>query len=375
MEQSQPKHKNLEVLLLFLKLGTISFGGPAAHIALMEEEIVHKRKWVSHEYFLDALALTNLVPGPNAIEMAVLMGTCRAGWAGTFLAGTAFMLPAAVISLLLAVVYVQWGSLPAVEAIFYGINPVIIAIILFSAYRLGRTTFKKISAGVLGVACLAAALMGADEALILLAAGVAGMGLHYLQKPPVALAAGIWLRGWFSDEGSDKLVQLTLFFLKVGALLFGSGMVLFAFIQRDVVTRFGWLTEQQLLDAISVGQMSPGPVSSSATFIGYLVAGLPGAVLATLAIILPSFLIVSLLGRMLPVLQRSSAVQAFLGGVAAGVVALIVSVGTALLRTALLDIWSVLLFLAACAVLLWTKVDTIWLVLIGAALGLLLQLL
>lgn len=373
MQESKRKSKVFEVFFLFLKLGTISFGGPAAHIALMEEEVVHKRKWVSHEYFLDLLSITNLVPGPNALEMAIHLGFCRAGWVGMLLGGLAFMVPAVVISLLMAVIYVQWGSLPAVEAFFFGINPVIVAIVFFSAYRLGKSSFKKKPMMILGAACLIAALMDVNEALILLGAGAVGLLLYWLPRMPEGLAAGLWLPLWFNDDPPVNLVELWLYFLKVGALLFGSGMVLFAFIQQDVVAHFGWLTQQELIDAIAVGQMSPGPVSSSATFIGYLVAGLPGALLATLGIITPSFLIVTLLSRLLPVLQRSKAVQAFLSGVNAGVVALIVSVGITLMRAAVTDVWGVLIFLAACAMRLFTKVETLWLVLGGALAGFLLR--
>ena len=373
MTASKTKSKRLEVFLLFLKLGTISFGGPAAHIALMEEEVVHKRKWVGREYFLDLLSVTNLVPGPNALEMAIHLGFCRAGWIGMLAGGLAFMLPAVVISLLLAVVYVQWGSLPAVEALFFGINPVIVAIVFFSAYRLGKASFKTKAMMVLGAGCLIAALLKANEVLILLGAGAVGLLMYWLPRMPQGLSIGIWLPLWVKDDPPVKLTALWLFFLKVGALLFGSGMVLYAFIQQDVVTRFGWLTGRQLIDAIAVGQMSPGPVSSSATFIGYLVAGVPGALVATLGIITPSFLIVSLLSKLLPVLQRSKAVQAFLGGVTAGAVALIVSVGISLLRTTASDVLSVLIFLAACVLRLFTKSETIWLVLGGAVVGFLLR--
>lgn len=373
MEKSTTKFNVFEVFFLFLKLGTISFGGPAAHIALMEEEVVHKRKWIGREYFLDLLSVTNLVPGPNALEMAIHLGFCRAGWIGMLAGGLAFMLPAVVISFLLAVVYVRWGSLPAVEALFFGINPVIVAIVFFSAYRLGKASFKTKAMMVLGAGCLIAALLEVNEVLILLGAGTVGLLLYWLPRMPQGLAVGIWLHLWCKDDPPVKLTALWLFFLKVGALLFGSGMVLYAFIQQDVVTRFGWLTGRQLIDAIAVGQMSPGPVSSSATFIGYLVAGVPGALVATLGIITPSFLIVSLLSKLLPVLQRSKAVQAFLSGVTAGAVALIVSVGIALMRTAVSDTWGLILFLAACALRLLAKVDTIWLVLGGALAGFLLR--
>ena len=372
MTEIKAKNKAFEVFLLFLKLGTISFGGPAAHIALMEEEVVQKRKWVSEAYFLDLLSVTNLVPGPNAMEMALHLSYCHAGWIGQLLGGLAFMVPAASISLLLAMIYVQWGSLPAVEAFFFGINPVIVAIVFFSAYRLGKESYKKKPMMVLGVVCLVAALLDVNEALILLGAGAVGLLLYWLPRMPKGVAGVLWLGPWLRDDPPVNLMTLWLYFLKVGALLFGSGMVLFAFIQQDVVAHFGWLTEQQLLDAIAVGQMSPGPVASSVTFIGYLVAGLPGALLATLGIITPSFLIVTLMSKLLPVLQRSKAVQAFLGGVNAGVVALIISVGVALLRTALTDVWSVFIFAVACALRLFTKVETIWLVLGGALLGFLL---
>ena len=373
MEKSKPKSNIFEVFFLFLKLGTISFGGPAAHIALMEEEVVHRRKWVSREYFLDLLSVTNLVPGPNALEMAIHLGFCHGGWVGMLLGGLAFMSPAVVISLLLAVAYVQWGSLPAVEALFFGINPVIVAVVFFSAYRLGKTSFRKKPMMILGAACLIAALLEVNEVLILLGAGAVGLLLYCLPRMPEGFAAGLWLPILFEGDPPVKLTALFFFFLKVGALLFGSGMVLYAFIQQDVVARFGWLTGQQLIDAIAVGQMSPGPVSSSATFIGYLVAGLPGALVATLGIITPSFLIVSLLSKLLPVLQRSKAVQAFLSGVTAGAVALIVSVGISLLRTAVSDVWSLLIFLAACVLRLFAKVETIWLVLGGAVVGFVLR--
>jgi len=373
MTESTSKNKVLEVFLLFLKLGAISFGGPAAHIALMEEETVHKRKWVSEEYFLDLLSVTNLVPGPNAMEMALHLSYCRAGWLGQILGGLAFMVPAAGISLALAMVYMRWGSLPAVEAFFYGINPVIVAIVFFSAYRLGKASYKKKPMMVLGAACLAAALLDVNEVLVLMGAGTVGLLLHWSLRLPKELAAVLWLGAWFQDNPPIQLVRLWAYFLKVGALLFGSGMVLFAFIQHDVVERFGWLTQQQLLDAIAVGQMSPGPVASSVTFIGYLVAGFPGALLATLGIITPSYLIVTTLSKLLPILQRSKAVQAFLGGVNAGVVALIVSVGVALMREAVADVWGVVIFLIACALRLFTKLETLWLVLGGAVVGFLLQ--
>jgi chromate transporter len=366
-----------EVAGLFLKLGTISFGGPVAHIALMEEETVSRRNWLSREHFLDLLATANLVPGPNAVEMAGHIGFVHAGWPGLVAGGVSFALPAALISLALASLYVHLGDLPQVAALFYGINPAVMAIILVATYRLGRSALQDRRIIALSLLCLVMALAGANEVLVLLGAGAAGILLTGPLRPPnrlwlllpgLGLPAALlaspppWLQ--------DRLVRLGLFFLKVGALLFGSGMVLFAFIQRDVVTRYGWLSQQQLIDAIAVGQMTPGPVLSSATFIGYLVAGLPGAIVSTLAVFAPSFLIVALVGPWIPRLRRAPAAQAFLRGVNAAVVALILAVAIALFRSAIVDVWTAIILLAGLLALLRFRADTLWLVLGGAACGL-----
>ncbi len=366
-----------EVADLFVKLGSISFGGPAAHIALMEQETVVRRQWLSREHFLDLLATTNLVPGPNAVEMAGHIGFVRAGWPGLIVGGVAFILPAFVISLVLAWVYSRLGALPQVTALFYGINPAVIAIILAATYRLGRTALEDWRFLVLGILCLAAALLGADEVSVLLAAGAAGVALSAVERHgPWQMTAllSCWgpLVGVLAAPASwldDRLVRLGLFFLKVGALIFGSGMVLFAFIQRDVVERFGWLTQQQLLDAIAVGQMTPGPVLSSATFIGYLVAGVPGATVATVAVFLPAFLIIALVGPWIPRLRRSPWVQSFLRGVNAAVVALILAVAVSLFRAAVVDVWTAAIFLAGLVLLIRLRLDTLWLVVGGAACG------
>jgi len=372
------RRRVLAVAGLFLKLGAISFGGPAAHIALMEQETVRKRGWLSREHFLDLLAATNLVPGPNATEMAMHIGFVQAGWSGLLAGGVAFIVPAFLISLALAIAYVRLGSLPQVAGLFYGINPAVMAIILAATYRLGRTALRDRRAIGIGVIGLAAALAGGNEVVLLLAAGLAGI-LLYTQpwqsrrRPPAALLAwGPLALPWLPAVAwpDDRLLRLGLFFLKVGALLFGSGMVLFAFIQRDVVNGFGWLTQQQLLDAIAVGQMTPGPVLSSATFIGYLVAGLPGAVVATMAVFLPSFAMITLIGPWIPRLRQSPVARAFLCGVNAAVVALILAVSIALFRAAIVDVWTVLILLMGLLALLRFKIDTFWLVAGGAAAGL-----
>ncbi len=366
------------VAKLFFKLGAISFGGPAAHIALMEQETVRKRGWLSREHFLDLLAATNLVPGPNATEMAIHIGFVRAGWPGLIAGGVAFIVPAFLISLALAIAYVRLGSLPQVAGLFYGITPVVMAIILVATYRLGRTALRDKRTVGIGVISLAVALAGVNEVVVLLTAGLAGILLYVAPgrfRSPPALLLLAWsplalpllpALAWLDD----RLVRLGLFFLKVGALLFGSGMVLFAFIQRDVVSGFGWLTQQQLLDAIAVGQMTPGPVLSSATFIGYLVAGLPGAIISTVAVFLPSFVIIALIGPWIPRLRKSAVAGAFLRGVNAAVVALILAVSVALFRSAIVDVWTVVILLAGLLALLRFRVDTLWLVAGGAAAGL-----
>lgn len=371
---------NLEVASLFLKLGLISFGGPAAHIALMEQEVVSKRGWLDREHFLDLLAATNLVPGPNAVEMAIHIGYVRAGWPGLVAGGAAFVLPATLVSLALSWVYVRFGALPAGKALFYGINPVVMAIILVASFRLGKTALKGKIQVLLGILAFGASLLGVNEVFILLAAGFAGIALFapppwmrkrtptamLLPLVPALLQAVPKTLHWFDD----RLPKLVLFFLKVGAFLFGSGMVLFAFIQRDVVNRFGWLTQQQLIDAIAVGQMTPGPVLSSATFIGYLVAGWEGALLATIAVFLPSFIIIILIGPIIPRLRRSPTAQAFLKGVNAAVVALILAVSLSIFRSAIVDGWTLIILVAGLLALLRYRVDSFWLVLGGAVVGL-----
>ncbi len=368
----------LTVSGLFFKLGLISFGGPAAHVALMEQEVVRKRGWLDRDHFLDLLAATNLVPGPNATEMAIHVGYVRAGWLGFIAAGAAFIFPAFLISLVLSWIYVRFGTMPEGQALFYGINPIVMAIILVATYRLGKTALKGKWQVVLSVIAFGAALLGVNEVLILLIAGMIGILLYappsWLQKKtPVAmflplgslLYAAPKVLAWVDN----RLVLLGLFFLKVGTLLFGSGMVLFAFIQRDVVDRYGWLSQQQLIDAIAVGQMTPGPVLSSATFIGYLVSGWPGALVATIAVFLPSFVIVAVIGPIIPCLRQSRTAQAFLKGVNAAVVALILAVSLTLFRSAIVDVWTVFILAAGLVTLLRTKADSFWLVLGGAVLG------
>jgi chromate transporter len=372
------KRTLFEVTLLFLKLGAISFGGPAAHIALMEQEVVRKRGWLSREHFLDLLAATNLVPGPNATEMAIHIGFVHAGWLGLIAGGVAFILPAFLISLTLSYIYGQFGGLPQSAAFFYGINPAVIAIILTTTYRLGKVAIKDKFALMIALFSLGAALLNVDELLIFAIAGCMGILCYappkWLKRP--LMLALMWIAfqplsilhsnsSWMDN----RLVKLGLFFLKVGSMIFGSGMVLFAFIQKDIINRFGWLTQRELIDAIAVGQMTPGPVLSSATFIGYLVAGWQGAIISTVSIFLPSFIIVSLLSQIIPKLRSSPVAQAFMQGVNAAVVALILSISLSLFRAAIVDLWTLIILLFGLVLLIRTHVDTFWVVLGGAFAG------
>ncbi len=363
-----------EVAGLFLKLGAVSFGGPAGHVALMEHETVHKRGWLSREYFLDLLAATNLVPGPNATEMAIHIGYLRAGWPGLLVGGAAFILPSFALTLALAWAYVRFGNLPQVGAILYGVKPAVIGIIVMAAWRLGSSALADRVGRLFFIAILAAALLGADDLLLLVAAGVAMVILQGgIRWPWLGLLAVGWQApaGALALDASGRLAQLFLYFLKVGSVLYGSGLVLYAFIQHDVVANLHWLSQQQLVDAIAAGQITPGPVLSSATFVGYLIGGPAGAGLATLGIFLPSFAIVAITGPWIPRLRRWRIGQAFLRGATIAALALILKTALFLGRAALVDPWTVLIA-AGSLLLLWRlKADPIWAILAGAAAGLL----
>jgi chromate transporter len=369
-----------EVVRLFLRLGVVGFGGPAAHIAMMEDEVVRRRSWLSRERFLDLLAATNLIPGPNSTEMAIHLGYVRAGWPGLVLGGACFILPATLIVLALAAAYVRWGQLPAAGWLFYGIKPVIVAVIVQALWRLARTALATPSAAVVAGAVVVLTVAGANELLLLVAAALAlavargvgrsrdltaGLGLVALPAsllPVTATAASV-------VPASPSLVTLSLIFLKVGSILFGSGYVLLAFLRPDLVERTGWLTDRQLLDAIAVGQLTPGPVLTTATFVGYLVAGVPGALVATVGIFLPSFVLVAVSSPLVPRIRRSAWAAGLLDGASAGAVALMAWVTWPLGRAALVDLPAALLALAAGTLLFGTRLNSAWLVAGGALAG------
>ena len=383
---------------LFLKLGAISFGGPAAAIALMEDEVVRKRQWITRQQFLDMLGLTNLIPGPNSTEMAINVGFARAGWAGLAVAGASFIVPAALITAAVAWAYVRFGTLPLAESLLAGVKPAVIAVIAVGVWRLGKTAVRDVWLGILGAVAMLAFLLKLSPLAILAGGGVIGMGSQRIRKlcrtqspDATTLPAGlIFLKKSFllptllagvlpgaaiaavAVPGMKRvpLARLGWFFLKVGAVLYGGGYVLFAFVEQGLVRDHHWLTQRQVLDAIAIGQFTPGPVLSTATFIGYLLGGGWGAVVATVAIFLPSFLYVAALGPILPRLRRSSWMAAFLDSVNVCAVALMAGVTVRLAADALRGWLMWVIALVALAVLWRWKLNPAWVVLGGGLAGL-----
>jgi chromate transporter len=395
-----------EVALLFLKLGCIAFGGPAAHVAMMRQEVVERRRWVSDQRFLDLFAAANLIPGPSSTELAIFLGYVRAGWPALILAGVLFIAPAMLLVLAFAWVYVHLGHLPAVGWLLYGIKPVIIAVIVQALVGLGRTAVKGrailavtgltvFALYLLGVGSAAEAgapapwhlplvalyLLGRNVILLLFGAGIAVMLIQNVRRLSVSMTPAIALTGapaqaafaLFSAESARgpaiTLPLLFLTFLKLGAVVYGSGYVLLAFLQADFVDHLHWLTSQQLIDAVAVGQFTPGPVFTTATFLGYLFAGVPGALLATLAIFLPSFILVPVVFPLVGWLRRSPWLSAFLDGANAAALGLMAAVSLVLARAALVDPLTIALAAIALVALLKFKPNSAWLVLGGGIVG------
>jgi chromate transporter len=367
-----------QLSLLFLKLGTLAFGGPAAHIAMMEDEVVRKKNWISHERFLDLIGATNLIPGPNSTEMAIHIGYLREGWRGLLLAGVCFILPASLITLALAHLYVVYGAIPQLQPFVAGIRPAIIAVILAAVFRLSRPLLKNRVAAILGVLVLVLNFAGVDELLLLLAAGVLGLLWNYrnhlrqgvsgiLTLFPLMSLQTLGTMGGLATGVS--IVGLGLFFLKIGAILYGGGYVLIAFLQTGLVDTRHWLTQAQLFDAIAVGQFTPGPVLSTATFIGYLVLGLPGAAVATIAIFLPSFVFVPLSSPFIPKLRRSPLASGFLDGVNAASLGLMLSVTMKLGIVALSGVGSWIILLLALVIVIAWNVNPAFVVMGSAFIG------
>jgi chromate transporter len=370
-----------ELAALFLRLGTIAMGGPAAHIAMMEDEVVRRRRWMTHERFLDMLGVCNLIPGPNSTEMAIHIGQLRAGFAGLVVAGACFILPAAAIVLCIAWMYVRFGTMPQAVGLLYGIKPVIIAVVLQALWGLGRTAIKSRLLAVIAIVALVASLLEVNDMIVLIGGGIVMLAIRAFEDRDAAratlaaiptVAAGAKTAATVAAMAAIpfSLTTLFLFFLKVGAVLFGSGYVLLAFLRTDLVDRLRWLTEAQLLDAVAVGQVTPGPVFTTATFIGYILGGFRGAVVATLGIFLPSFFFVSISGPLIPHLRRSPLAGAFLDGVNVGAWALMGAVTWFLARAAVVDLTTLLLAISSAFVLIRYRVNSAWLVIGGGLIGL-----
>jgi chromate transporter len=378
----QQKQRLKELALVFLKLGTIAFGGPAAHIAMMDLEVVNRRQWLSREKLLDLLGVTNLIPGPNSTELAIHIGYERGGWRGLIIAGSCFILPAMLIVWMLAAIYVRYQQLPELEWVLYGIKPVIIAIVVQALWQLGKKAIKGIPTLVVGVAVIAAFFLGVNEILLLLLAGLGVMLIKNLWRSKSGTAGALLLpiSGVVAQVGSSPIappatwLSVFLFFLKIGSVLYGSGYVLLAFLQRDLVERNQWLTSQQLLDAIAIGQFTPGPVFTTATFIGYLLAGNAGAIASTIGIFLPAFILVAVINPWVPKLRSSPLVSSALDGVNAASLGLMAAVTFTLGQAALVDLLTVVLALVSAFVVFRFKVNSAWLVLAGGIVGLVAQL-
>lgn len=361
-----------EVAALFLRLGFTAFGGPAAHIALMHDEVVVRRKWLTDEQFLDLLGATNLIPGPNSTEMAIHIGYVRAGWAGLLLGGICFITPAMLIVLLLAWLYVQFGTTPQAGWLLYGIKPVVIAIIAQAIWTLGGKALRTSSLILIGIGVLVLYFLGGNEILLLFGAALIYMllsNLQRLRRPNVAVLFPLSVMTLSQATLPFRLSILFLTFLKIGSVLYGSGYVLLAFLRADFVLRLGWLTDQQLLDAVAIGQVTPGPVFTAATFIGYLLGGTSGALLATLGIFLPSFIFVAISNPLIPKIRNSAWAGSLLDGVNASALGLMAAVTFQLARSSLTDLYTVVIAMISLILLLRYKINSTWLIAGGAVAG------
>ncbi|MGD0711747.1 MAG: chromate efflux transporter [Bacteroidales bacterium] len=367
-----------EIALLFLKMGTISFGGPAAHIAMMENEMVKKRKWLNEQHFLDLMGATNLIPGPNSTEMAIHIGHEKAGWKGLIVAGICFILPAVIITLCFAWLYKQYGQIPKWQPFIYGIKPAIIAIILAAIYPLAKKSLKTIELGIIGVISLALCLIGINVIYVMFGAGLFALALAAIRNNKLSSLKSIFPLTFLQISNTTVIsalnLKLFLSFLKIGAILYGSGYVLFAFLDSELVSN-GLLSRQQLIDAIAVGQFTPGPVFSSVTFIGYQINGLAGAVVSTIGIFLPSFVFVALLNPFVKKMRNSKLFSAFLDAVNIASVSIIIAICYQLGKDAIVG-WRTILISVASLILAFgfRKINSALIVIVGSLTGYLLSL-
>ena len=373
MNKQEPRpvagHRPLrEIAGVFFKLGCVGFGGPAVHIAMMEEEVVRKRKWMSPDHFLDLIGATNLIPGPNSTEMTMHCGQERGGWRGLIVAGLCFIFPAVIITGAIAWAYQRYGTLPEVQPFIYGIKPAIIAIIVSLMVSLGRKAFKTTTLTIIGAIAFALAMFGVNEIVVLFGAGAVGILVHLMARKSFFVSFSLPA---LMAVGSTYLSPMQLFwtFLKIGSILYGSGYVLFAFLDAELVSK-DVLTREQLIDAIAVGQFTPGPVFSAATFIGWQLGGWQGAIAATIGIFLPSFLFVALLNPLIPRLRKSPVMSAFLDTVNVASVAVIMAVAFDMGREIFFDWRTVVIAVAGFfASYYFEKLNSAFLVLGGAVFG------
>ena len=363
-----------ELAVVFLRLDILGFGGPAAHIAMMRDEVVRRRRWMTDQMFLDLVGATNLIPGPNSTEMAIHIGYARAGWRGLLVAGGCFIVPAMVIVIAFAWGYTRYGTVPAAVRLLYGIKPVIIAVIAQALWSLGRTAVRGWLTAATGAVALGLFFAGVNELLLLAAGGLAVMLVANASKLRGAAAGFVSAATWTPAAAILTPVPfafstLALVFLKIGSVLYGSGYVLLAFLRADFVLRLGWLTDRQLLDAVAVGQFTPGPVFTTATFIGYLLGGVPGAAVATAAIFLPAFVFVAASHPFIPRLRRSPWAGTLLDGVNVTSLALMAGVTWQLGRVAVTDVTAAVLAVVSAGLLIKYRVNSAWLVVAGAAIG------
>ena len=370
MTNAAPNGTSLrELARLFLRLGATAFGGPAAHVAMMKEHVVVRRGWMTHEQFLDLLGATNLIPGPNSTEMAIHIGYARRGFAGLVVAGACFIVPAMLFTGVLGWAYVHHGMRPEARWLMYGLRPAILAIVVHAIWGLARTAITSPFLAILGAAAVAASLLGVHELAVLGGAGLAvaatrvgakrALGLAPIAAPVAAAATPF------------GLVPLFLVFLKIGAVLFGSGYVLLAFMRADFVDRLHWLTEPQLLDAIAAGQLTPGPVFTTATFVGYVLGGVPAALVATAGIFLPAFVFVAASGPLVPRIRRSKLAGAVLDGINVASLALMAAVALELGRAAIVDVPTAVVVAAGTFALVRYRISSIWLLAASGMLGVL----
>ena len=376
IQPSSPSRRSrlIEVAMLFLRLGVTAFGGPAAHIAIMRDEVVKKRKWITEQEFLDLFGAANLIPGPTSTETAIYLGYRRVGWMGLVLGGVCFILPAMSIVLALSWAYVRYGTTSWASGILYGIMPVVMAIIAQALWGLGTKAVKNWMTGVIGVCAVVLYMLGVNILIILLLAGLVVMISGNLSRikniPMVGILLSLAGLNLLTTPAPFSLTLLFLNFLKIGATLYGSGYVLLAFLRADFVLHLGWLTDKQLIDAIAIGQITPGPVFTTATFIGYLLGGIPGAILATLGIFLPSFIYVGISSLFINRLRNSPWASSFLDGVNAASLGLMLAVSIQLASTALIDPLTIGVAVICLIILIRFQTNSTWLIAGGALIGL-----